>query len=235
MKKLLFLIYLFLCIPFVFGETGYRGIKWYSNSNEILDKVFIYQNKFLSDEEKIFIESEFEKLEYVADMPILGSVIKVCYYLSDNGWKYKQTHGDIDDVFIEYGALESVCYIIERKRATGLFQRLGEKTRSYAVTRTKNDIVDLFPEKQELKRLKSFSGSAMDSITRMFFIQLSRAYEIDGEEAFSNTNFITRKITKKAPATLYIYDYNEDTRVYIYDNVITDKAVVVYVPHEQDY
>ena len=35
--------------------------------------------------------------------------------------------------------------------------------------------------------------------------------------------------------TLYIYDYNDDTRVYIYDNIIKDKAVVVYVPHEQDY
>lgn len=34
---------------------------------------------------------------------------------------------------------------------------------------------------------------------------------------------------------IYIYDYNEDTRVYLYENVVTDYAFVVYVPHEQDY
>lgn len=34
---------------------------------------------------------------------------------------------------------------------------------------------------------------------------------------------------------LTIYDYNDDTRVYIYENIIEGETVVVYVPHEQDY
>ena len=235
MKKLLLLLCL-MFISFVFGETGYRGVDWYSNAEEIIKKVPIYQNKFTSDEEKILIENEFEKSDYVADAPILGRVIQVSYYLGHNGWKYKQTHGDIDDLFIEYGALESVCYIVERERATELFQRLGKETRTYSITVAKEDVVDLFPEEQALKKLKSFSEKALDSMTRILFIHLSLYYEKDGEEAFADTNFITTKAkSREAPGTVYIYDYNEDTRVYIYDNVITGKAVVVYVPHEQDY
>lgn len=235
MKKCFVLMLLTLCTFCVFGETGYRGIEWYSNADEIIKKVLISKNRLLSDEENIFIENEFGKLEFVASTPILGRVIQVCYYLGHNGWKYRQTHGNIDDIFIEYGALESVCYIIERERTTELFQKLGKGTRSYPITKTKGDISDLFPKEQELKKLKSFSKDAVDSITRMFFIQFSRAYETDGEEVFSNIDFITRTATPNAPGTLYIYDYNDDTRLYIYDNVITGKAVVVYVPHEQDY
>lgn len=36
-------------------------------------------------------------------------------------------------------------------------------------------------------------------------------------------------------AQLSIYDYNDDTRVYIYENIMEGQTVVVYVPHEQDF
>lgn len=32
-----------------------------------------------------------------------------------------------------------------------------------------------------------------------------------------------------------IYDYNDDTRIYIFENIILEKTVVVYFPHEEDY
>lgn len=34
---------------------------------------------------------------------------------------------------------------------------------------------------------------------------------------------------------LVIYDYNDDTRVYIFENAINGRSAVVYVPHEQNY
>jgi hypothetical protein len=40
---------------------------------------------------------------------------------------------------------------------------------------------------------------------------------------------------ENAAGRIYIYDYNDDTRVYLYENVVTDYAFVVYVPHEQDF
>ena len=52
---------------------------------------------------------------------------------------------------------------------------------------------------------------------------------------FVSTALVPDENSTETNGTLYIYDYNDDTRVYIYDNIIKDKAVVVYVPHEQDY
>lgn len=34
---------------------------------------------------------------------------------------------------------------------------------------------------------------------------------------------------------IYIYNYNNDTRLYIYKNITKGKTAVVYIPHEQDY
>ena len=36
-------------------------------------------------------------------------------------------------------------------------------------------------------------------------------------------------------ATIYIYDYNNDTRLYLFEGVIKDELFVVYTYHEQDY
>ena len=53
--------------------------------------------------------------------------------------------------------------------------------------------------------------------------------------AFLEYNFVPVEELPKATGSLYIFDYNKDTRMYVFDNIIKDKAVVVYVPHEQDY
>lgn len=36
-------------------------------------------------------------------------------------------------------------------------------------------------------------------------------------------------------AQIFIYDYNDDTRLYIFENVVPGRTVVVYFPHEEDY
>ena len=47
----------------------------------------------------------------------------------------------------------------------------------------------------------------------------------------------SNKATKTGPGvgTLYIYDYNDDTRVYIAAGNVEDMAFVAYVPHFKDY
>lgn len=40
---------------------------------------------------------------------------------------------------------------------------------------------------------------------------------------------------KEGKATVYAYDYNDDTRVFIFENITKGKTVVVYSYHEQDY
>ena len=39
----------------------------------------------------------------------------------------------------------------------------------------------------------------------------------------------------KGTGTITVYDYNDDTRVYILENVVEDKIFVIYLYHEQDY
>ena len=36
-------------------------------------------------------------------------------------------------------------------------------------------------------------------------------------------------------ARIYIYDYNDDTRVYLFENVVKGVLFVVYTHHEQDF
>lgn len=40
---------------------------------------------------------------------------------------------------------------------------------------------------------------------------------------------------QEADQLLYVYNYNSDTRLYIFKNVVQDTTAVVYYPHEQDY
>ena len=43
------------------------------------------------------------------------------------------------------------------------------------------------------------------------------------------------EIQENPNATVIIYDYNNDTRLYLFDGAIKGKTVAVYVPHEQNY
>ena len=40
---------------------------------------------------------------------------------------------------------------------------------------------------------------------------------------------------KEGIAAVSAYDYNDDTRVFIFENMVKDKTIVVYTYHEQDY
>lgn len=46
---------------------------------------------------------------------------------------------------------------------------------------------------------------------------------------------LTKAQNQEAESQLIIYNYNNDTRVYIYKNMFDGKTIVVYYPHEQDY
>lgn len=54
-------------------------------------------------------------------------------------------------------------------------------------------------------------------------------YELDGYDQLKEV------ATEDGACTISIYDYNDDTRVYIFDNNIEGLTFVVYTYHEQDY
>ena len=69
-------------------------------------------------------------------------------------------------------------------------------------------------------------------LQKEFLYWLSSSYENDGVTSYE---FPIVEKPDVNTGIVYIYDYNDDTRVYIYENFIEDKTFVVYVPHEQDY
>lgn len=226
---------IFLCMFLGFAETGYRGIEWYSNVYEVFQKVPICRNSYSSPEENTIVEEEVVNIEYITQTVILGEKTDVCYSFGNNGWKYRQSHGDIDDLFIKYGALEGISYIVNREKVAKLQRYFEKEIETYPITQTINNLIDVIEDSEEKLKVKNLSQNAWDSIIRMEFIILSLSYERDGEEMFDDIDFIDKLKNKNASGNLFIYNYNDDTRVYIYDNMIKDKAVVVYVPHVQDY
>ena len=229
---------------FLFAETGYKGIEWYSNITEIQSNIDIYEYTALSLQDTTFFNGYIRPEEnvYIADAVILGERVKVCYYLNkDFGamvkynpvsekWgavshKYLKRHSALDDLFNEYGSLNAISYIINRKKVLALKQKLGNVLLSYPIIKSEKSIP------------KDISQEAFDVTMKIMLSRITYEYEEHGEEVFDDFDSISciAKKNQKAPGTLSLYDYNDDTRVYIYDNIIKDKAVVVYVPHEQDY
>jgi hypothetical protein len=47
--------------------------------------------------------------------------------------------------------------------------------------------------------------------------------------------FYGNQAKKTGDAKIYIYDYNEDTRVYIFENMVEGLTFVTYMWHEQDF
>lgn len=54
-------------------------------------------------------------------------------------------------------------------------------------------------------------------------------------EVAAGFEFYGNKTTKTGDAKIYIYDYNEDTRVYIFENMVEGLTFVTYMWHEQDF
>ena len=81
-----------------------------------------------------------------------------------------------------------------------------------------------------LKKTNSIEVQEYAEQQELYYI--SRILEMYGL-TLSGFNFVLNN--RIYLSTLHIYDYNDDTRIYIYENCIEDKAAVVYVPHVQDY
>ena len=61
-----------------------------------------------------------------------------------------------------------------------------------------------------------------------FYSIIMLGIRIDGIEELKNDE-------GNGKSTVYIYDYNDDTRVYIFENLVEGLTFVYYAQHEQDY
>lgn len=78
--------------------------------------------------------------------------------------------------------------------------------------------------KEEKKISEKFTSEEIDRESNKMIFLLARGIEEDRASGMDKGN-----------AQIYIYDYNEDTRVYIFENMIEGVTFVVYTQHEQDF
>lgn len=231
MKKI-FVLFLLAVFSFVaHAETGYRGMQWY-DSVESCSKI-VYLTPYFKDEstENILLEDminicpvQIIKKNYTVVLGQLNTVAYLFMNLRNKnktclvGVSYTVTTNQIKEIINRFKVV--------RKYKTSKEMILSDWFENETLTSLGLSL-DLEDIPQEVDKL----GKQLDC-----FI-VSDDYELFGEYiSFSKMNLeIANKQNENLAGTLYIFDYNEDTRMYVFDNIIKDKAVVVYVPHKQDY
>jgi hypothetical protein len=120
--------------------------------------------------------------------------------------------------------LLSAGYVIPKNKEKLLKQALKSKNKkSYKIEL--GDYGNLEAEIKEFteKNEKEICSYIYDSLSCLIF------------QINNFGNGISEIIEPNGNYTLTIYDYNDDTRCYIFENAVPDKTVVIYIPHEQDY
>ena len=226
MRKI-FVLFLLSVFSFVaHTETGYRGIKWLSTKAQL--------------ETKLSLKPAFNDTEIDSNISdLLSSFMSTS--ITENVILGKKT--EIEYVFMPMDnedVLISIIYITDAYRIKELQDNL-KRIRLYKTSFQYMNSTDFFSQIY----LDSIGVSKNDITQKLAdntlgimcaSLALDDIRVGENSELFSFFKLeIPNSKNNKATGTLYIYDYNDDTRVYIYDNIIKDKAVVVYVPHEQDY
>ena len=227
MKKYFTLTLLLFCVSFIFGETGYRDVEWYSEEKTVSKKIDLYPALSKEIEKKIELEDVGLKINN-ENKAILGEINQVSYFFSNEEAFYpKYTEG-------KKFRLIGVAYITSTENLQRLKNNFNKLVQKYIEARSdfKEIIENEFFKETDFNKL---NNSTIDTLIKTVMATMSWDFERYGKNSPTFGNLAPDEDSTKKNGTLYIYDFNEDTRVYIYDNIIKDKAVVVYVPHEQDY
>ena len=149
---------------------------------------------------------ELWKTTEVEEKPILGTTTRVYYHYVEN-------------MFV------AVSYIIPQSKTKQLktkFKTLVETAPTYSLKKEdyiKNLInAGTIPENEDV-------DLHINNLIAMGAIDI----EFNGLEQLETLKSETGK------GLISIYDYNEDTRVFLFENFLLDYTVVVYTCHEQDY
>ena len=233
MKKIFMLVLTLFFSLSLFAETGYHGVEWYTHIDTVVRELWLKKPSYMSNPRFIETMEEDdiqEPPEYITQKNILGTPTDISYYF---GLPPLEKVKILSPEQNDFRGVTSISYIIPTEKKRQLVSKYKKPVQKLFMKDGK-DICTISTEILEEGLKEGFSKEVlielMDATARILCSQTSNDIEKHGAEA-SNAQL------KPSPTStpLTIYDYNDDTRVYIYDNIIKDKAVVVYVPHEQDY
>lgn len=142
----------------------------------------------------------------VEKKPIIGSETLVYYHF-------------LNDYFF---AVSYFLPLEKTEKVKSKFKELIYSTPSYSLSKDEyaNNMLAAGVYKDlnevDLKLNKTFTNCALD-------------LELNGRES------ISMLVQNNGKGLISIYDYNDDTRVYLFENFLKDITIVVYTYHEQDY
>jgi len=228
MKKIFSFIFGAVFVFSAFSETGYQGLQWYDTEKKCVKTGYLepyFENGSVED---ILLKDTLQKSMTIKKNKtvILGKKNNVAYVFT---WAGNNDYW-----------LAGISYIISPLQAKEIINRFSI-VRKY---KTSKKLIYGFDFEDDTLTALGFSPDLYDIPLEVDNLSLqiqcfnnADSYEERGEDAFYSEMKleIANEQNENYPGTLYIFDYNEDTRMYVFDNLVKDKAVVVYVPHEQDY
>jgi len=231
MKKIFSFIFGAVFVFSAFSETGYKGLQWYDTEERCtnighLEPFFengLVENLLLTD---ILNASSLQTIKK-RYMTILGKLNHVSYLFK----KFKNKNESYF-VGVSYVITSSQFKeIINKFPLARKYKTSQEMMCTYWFEDETLELFDLSPNLDDLPQELDDLGIQIDC-----FI-VANEYKLLGEDAFYSEMKLelASEQNENYPGTLYIFDYNKDTRMYVFDNLVKDKTVVVYVPHEQDF
>ena len=210
MKKIVVVLLLLSCFVVGFAETGYNGVNW-DTSGVSIDFNEVETRWQITPEDELNTWSEI----------VLGErIIKSCC--------------------IRQNKFKGICYVINEKSVKELLTKLDQKKKIYEI---RTDFINgletsrLIAKHEKNGTLPNYSNDkkrnrSIIDITAYEYSTINAALECE-YKGYKNL----KKQKKSAPyvGTLYIYDYNDDTRIYITSGNVDGLAFVAYVPHAKDY
>ena len=211
MKKLFFTFILVFCLAAVFAETGYKGTAWSTKRNS-LDFGNLAETWQPDDETQVI----------TFGTTFVGDGALCSYYFYNN---------ELTGV--------TLCY--QENTTKNLLEKLKKENKVFEIQTECLLYSETFDFKKELKKENKVQPSFDESETSekylTFLVEQLKLYtKAKDIEKKGYKNIKKAKKKEWGIGKIYIYDYNEDTRLYIFTPYTFDHvAFVAYVPHFKDY
>lgn len=139
----------------------------------------------------------------------------------------------VESYLFEDQRLQGISYYLISEDTDELLERLKTKKKIYEVSADleMEPIIDKTVEAAELPEY----AKEDDTGKFAFKLIITEAILWDSCRQIETLGYKKIQNDEKAKGKIYIFDYNEDTRVYIITEVLSGIGFVVYVPHFQDF
>ena len=125
--------------------------------------------------------------------------------------------------------LQAAGYLIPKNKTTELKTKIKEQKREEFKIALNEIISEYEIDEQDIVEYGEMLIKILAEYSTISECEnIAKYMEIEREELEQHKD-------EKATGTITIYDYNDDTRIYLFEGAVKEKTVVVYVPHEQDY